>query len=123
MAGEMKLGGSEQVESFGLTFLNRVADAFNAVLMEQGVRAPEARQELLGGLMFALAMELDDGSAVAQDGDAEIVPLMCFARRDVESGDVTEIYPPDGSFDYHDYAHSAADGAVNEPPDGPVTTA
>lgn len=73
--------------------------------------------------MFALAMELDDGAAVAQEGEAEVVPMMCFGRVDDESGDVTVIYPHDRSFDYHDYAHAAADGAVNEPPEGPSTTA
>ncbi|MGH7130704.1 MAG: hypothetical protein ACREJO_02015 [Phycisphaerales bacterium] len=87
MAGKIRLGSSERVENFGLTFLNGVADAFNAVLVEQGLAGAEARQELLGGLMFALAMELDDGSAVAQDGDAEVVPLMCFARREGEPGE------------------------------------
>lgn len=45
MADQMSIGGSERVEEFGLTFINRVADAFNAILVERGMASPEARQE------------------------------------------------------------------------------
>jgi hypothetical protein len=92
-------------EKLGIIFLNGVASAFERAFREANL-APDVRSGLLDQLVFDLATALDGQIAVVHKGRS-YSPVLCYRDDD---GDEEELVTWSG-FDYHDYAHAAADAA------------
>lgn len=93
-------------ENLGIVFLNGLADELNKRLAELAL-GRDTREAVLSAALFEVAMQLDSGE-VEYKG-ASYIPVLCFRSAE----DRSRLVYSDG-VDYHDYAHAAAFGALED---------
>jgi hypothetical protein len=114
----------EVLDEVAMTFMTLVTHRLNAVLRENGVSAPEQRQEICASFMFGLSYELDAGWF--QESELRYFPKVCFLERakptkDENLGALKVVHIPSEASSWHEYAHGIVssyfeEGEVLDPP-------